>query len=548
MSDQKVYSQNTLSEALACRYPTVWVNSVDLVEVIDRIRAHVGQFPDLSMYMMDILNGLQKYNYKRNRFETVLTIVKNPMTGDPHQVPIYKVDEAIDYTLSDSNATIILPNAEQYQDTLNDIYTSMGLSWRQGWRSNEQSAMTSQVILCSATNPDPPAAVGRYSQTVRIGFPSKEELTQVVAHVAGNMNAEVDVAAIAGASRGLTSFEAASLYQSQLARTGEIDKTELEDITFRRIAERTEMTIIRPNVNLDEVAGAENVKKMLETSKWLRANPDEAAKYGVTKHIHRFLMLGPPGTGKSYLCEGASKFLGLNLVRTGMSHMLSHFHGQSENNIRGMFDQIAALDPVCVWLDEFGRDASGGQSSHLVDAGTTDRMHGIFLTGLQELSDNTYIFAAANNISTLAPEMLRADRFDKIFWVSFPTFSQRYQIISGLLKGREHNVDINKIAAASGSYTGAEIKSAILTASQYGLADRVLVNSEHIIEAMNRDKNRVWLRHRASIQDSIKRALNDYEWASDEQFEEGRTYANGNVPQGGIKSRGEVIKASVSLK
>ncbi len=545
MSETKEYAPNTLSESLACRYPAVWVYSQDVVEVIDRVRAHVGQFSDLSLFMMDSLNGLQKYNYLRNRFDTVLIVGVNPMTGEEYQSPIYKIDEALDHVMADPSATLVLANVEQYENNLNDMMTFMNLAWRTGWRSNQQRDITAQLIMVSSTEPSPPSAVSRNVQSVVLGFPSKEELATITTHISEHMNATVDIPAVAQASRGLTVYEAASMYHSSIARRGTIDVKELEDVTFERIANRTNMAIVRPQIGMEDVAGMENIKKILETSQWLRANPEEAKNYGVSDSIHRFMLLGPPGVGKSYLCEAAASFLRLNLVRTGMSHMLSKFHGESENNMLAMFEQLNALDPICVWLDEFGRDASGGQSSHVVDGGSTSRVHGLFLTGMQELAPTTYLFAAANDISTLAPEMLRADRFDKIFFIGFPTLPQRHQILSGLLKERTHSVDIGKVAMASGSYTGAELKSVLAAASQVALGERRNVETDDMLAAMNRNKNRLWIRYRPAIIESYKVAYEQYEWASDDQYHEARAYMRGDIPRDNpAGTRRETITAS----
>ena len=133
--------------------------------------------------------------------------------------------------------------------------------------------------------------------------------------------------------------------------------------------------------------------------------------------------MGIPGTGKSAICEATANALGLDLARTGVSQVMNSFVGQSEANMRAVFNQIKVMAPLCVWIDEFGRDMSGGQSSSHVDGGTTDRVHGEFLTGLQELPENVFLICAANQIENLKPEMLRAERFDKIIFVGLPSQS-----------------------------------------------------------------------------------------------------------------------------
>jgi ATP-dependent 26S proteasome regulatory subunit len=544
------YAPNSLGEALSVRYPTVWVYSPDTVEVIDFVRSHVRKYEDLEYYLMHNMDGLQVFNYRTERFDTVLMERINPHTGDLIQMPIMEFGAALQFLYSKGNATLLVLNSEQFKEDLNDLHTFMQYEWRNSWKQDQSNYLPPQIVLTSSVEPGPPAAVNSFVPLVHIGYPTEVELKELLTHISVKTNNEVEIDKAAAASKGLSTFEAISLYHSQIARHDKIDVEELEQIKFDKIASRTSLQIIKPKISLEDVAGAENIKKILETSLWIKANPKLAERYGFKSAMHRFLLLGLPGTGKSFVCEAAANFLGLNLVRTGMSQMMSKYVGESENNISAMFEQINALSPVCVWSDEFGRDASGGQSSHVVDAGTTTRMHGLFLTGIQELPQDTYFFAAANDISTLAPEMLRADRFDKIFFVGFPTQDQRLKIITDLVNGIEHKINLENIAEASASYTGAEIKSALASASSMALAERRAMTTADLMTALSKMKDRLWGRYRGNVIDQYSKALNQYEWASDDQYEEGKIYAKGSVPNGKKMSQAVhnpiAIKASVS--
>lgn len=524
-------SPNTLADALSMRYPIVWVNAADTVDVIERVKTHVGLYQDLSFYLFNALTGLQKFNYRTNRFDTVLIETVDPL-GNLVQITVDKLDQVVSYLQDDPLATLFVANAEQFEDGLNDVYTFASFAWRNAWLNDQSNQMFFQMILSSTTQSAPPEAVRAYVPTVKFGLPSKNDFVHTLVYIAEKTGADIDVGPAAEASRGLSSFEAIDLYHSMIATQGSVNVQELQSLTFERLASRVGLDIIRPSIQIDQVAGAENLKKILDTSMWIRKNPEEAIKLGHNSAIHRFLALGLPGTGKSMVCEAAANQLHLNLIRTGITQQLSKWHGQSESNMIALFDQIDALDPVAVWCDEFGRDAGGGQSSHVVDAGSTSRMHGIFLTRLQELSDSTYFFAAANSISTLPPEMLRADRFDRIFFFGYPTYEQRYKILSDLLVNIDHQINIDEIAEATGAHTGAELKTAYTIASTEAIADLRVTTTQDMIVALRSMKDKLWTRNRNYVINEYKLALERYHWASDDQKMEASEYAFGRIPKG----------------
>jgi SpoVK/Ycf46/Vps4 family AAA+-type ATPase len=208
---------------------------------------------------------------------------------------------------------------------------------------------------------------------------------------------------------------------------------------------------------------------------------------------------------------------------------MNSYIGQSEQNMRLVFKQIHAMSPLCVWIDEFGRDLSGGTSSSHVDGGTTDRVHGEFLTGLQELPDNVFLMCAANQLEHLKPEMMRADRFDKIMFVGLPSFNERKDIVSIYLSDiqTDHKYDLNLISNATQYFTGAEIKSLIKEVKFYISSSelRPITTSDIVAYAPNM-KNILWNKSRQMIQDLYKTALEQWDWASTEQLEDAKMVIN----------------------
>jgi SpoVK/Ycf46/Vps4 family AAA+-type ATPase len=198
--------------------------------------------------------------------------------------------------------------------------------------------------------------------------------------------------------------------------------------------------------------------------------------------------------------------------------------------MRAVFAQIRAMSPLCVWIDEFGRDLSGGSSSSHVDAGTTDRVHGEFLTGLQELPDDTFLMCAANQLDNLRPEMLRADRFDKIVFVGLPSFNERVDILKIYLKDIEtdHEYDYEALASATEFFTGAEISSLIKEVKFFIVTDEFRpINTQDIISYAPRIRNTIWNQHKDMVKSMYQFALQQWDWASSEQISEANNIISG---------------------
>ncbi|HJZ11212.1 MAG TPA: ATP-binding protein, partial [Acidobacteriota bacterium] len=125
------------------------------------------------------------------------------------------------------------------------------------------------------------------------------------------------------------------------------------------------LEIIRPRYGLDAVGGLDYaVKELQEISEIMKKGLTSAAPMGL-------ILMGPPGTGKSYLAECFAKECGLLCVR--FKPLRDMYVGQSERNQERAFAAIRSLAPVVVMVDESdqqqaSRDAPTG------DSGVSERM------------------------------------------------------------------------------------------------------------------------------------------------------------------------------
>lgn len=175
------------------------------------------------------------------------------------------------------------------------------------------------------------------------------------------------------------------------------------------------------------------------------------------------LLLGVQGCGKSLAARAAAGIFGVPLVRLDFGALYSKWHGESERNLRESLASAEALAPCVLWIDEIEKALASGEG----DSGTSRRVLGTFLTWLAEQRSRLFVVATANDISALPPELVRKGRFDEIFFVDLPSEAARAEILRihatkrGLALAPE---ELAALAAASESFSGAELEQAIVAA------------------------------------------------------------------------------------
>jgi len=139
-------------------------------------------------------------------------------------------------------------------------------------------------------------------------------------------------------------------------------------------------------------------------------------------------------------------------------------------------------------IDEIEKGLAGVQSSNESDGGTTARVVGTLLSWLNDKTCPAFVVATANNIRQLPPELTRKGRFDEIFFVPLPEEVERAEIFTIHINKRKRDAKdyaIDKFAALSEKFSGAEceevIKSALILAFDEGveLADKHIIKSIH---------------------------------------------------------------------
>lgn len=166
-----------------------------------------------------------------------------------------------------------------------------------------------------------------------------------------------------------------------------------------------------------KVGGLELMQESLKKYKRLMTPLALAYNLRIPKGV---LLIGPPGTGKSYSAKVCSQLLGVPMIIVEWGNFRKSGN-QAEYKLKKLLALVDRIDRIIFYLDDFDKGFAGDD-----DLGR--RLAGMLLTWMQERTSNVLIIASANNLELLPPELTRCGRFDDIFKVDLPNNGERYEI------------------------------------------------------------------------------------------------------------------------
>lgn len=238
----------------------------------------------------------------------------------------------------------------------------------------------------------------------------------------------------------------------------------------------------RPTVSLADVGGMALVKERLNAAfLYPLKNPELRALYGKSLR-GGLLMYGPPGCGKTFLARAVAGELGAAFLSVGLSDILDQYIGNSEHNVRDLFQLARRQAPCVLFLDEV--DALGQRRSQARGSG----MRGVVVSLLEELdgiaadNEGVFVLAATNQPWDIDPALRRPGRLDRTVLVLPPDEPARAAIFQHHLTRRPvEGIDVAALARATSGYSGADIAYVCEVASEAALIDSARTGSTRMI-------------------------------------------------------------------
>jgi AAA+ superfamily predicted ATPase len=224
------------------------------------------------------------------------------------------------------------------------------------------------------------------------------------------------------------------------------------------------LEIIQPKHGLSAVGGLEHATAELrEVADIMRRGLYAAAPMGL-------ILMGPPGTGKSYLAECFAKECGMLCVRT--KPLRGMYVGQSERNQEKAFAAIRALAPVIVVVDESDQAEGGSRDAGGGDSGVGERMRAASFNfwGDSALRGKVLRIDITNRVDLIDAAMRRSGRTDVKIPILMPDADARRQIFEVTVKKHKLQsaiADYKPFAERTPGFTGSDIELAVTTAYRF---------------------------------------------------------------------------------
>lgn len=360
------------------------------------------------------------------------------------------------------------------------------------YERGDYDRLTTILIVDEKPIVDLPLGIEKLLTIVDILAPNENEIYEYIKGlglVVSNHYSEQEKSAVlknlTRTLQGLQFYEIKQIINSSIVRTGGVISDKTISIALeekKNIVKKSGIIeVVDTDITFDEVGGLENLKKDLNAKAKIYQHLSLAAdlRIPLPKGI---LIIGMPGCGKSMIAKSIAEKFGVSLLRLDVNRLMGQYVGQSERNLRRALETAEAAHPCVLWIDEIEK-AFAGSSGHGENDMLVMRLMGHFLTWMQERKTAVYIVATANDV--MRPEFMRKGRFDEVYFVDFPTFDERVDILkkkiqrydrddsifdfseikSGGLYNKEALGEISKMMTAneskSGGFSGSEIECVV---------------------------------------------------------------------------------------
>ncbi|KAI8052193.1 P-loop containing nucleoside triphosphate hydrolase protein [Syncephalis plumigaleata] len=243
-----------------------------------------------------------------------------------------------------------------------------------------------------------------------------------------------------------------------------------------------------PNVTWDDVGGLANTIQ-------LPLEHPELFASGVKKRSG-VLFYGPPGTGKTLLAKAVATSCSLNFFSVKGPELLNMYIGESEANVRRVFQRARDARPCVIFFDEL--DSVAPKRGEKGDSGgVMDRIVSQLLAELDGMSDNggggggdVFVIGATNRPDLLDPALLRPGRFDKLLYLGISEDHESQLNIIKALTRKFHlhpDLDLRQVAEQCPfNYTGADFY-ALCSDAMLKAMTRVAASIEQKVATINND-------------------------------------------------------------
>jgi transitional endoplasmic reticulum ATPase len=153
--------------------------------------------------------------------------------------------------------------------------------------------------------------------------------------------------------------------------------------------------------------------------------------------------------------------------------------GESEANVRDVFDKARAAAPCVMFFDELDSiaKARGGSGAGGDAGGASDRVLNQILTEMDGMNakKNVFIIGATNRPDQIDPALLRPGRLDQLIYIPLPDDVSRVSILNAALKKSPiaPEVDIHFLSKSTHGFSGADLTEICQRAAKLAIRESI---------------------------------------------------------------------------
>ena len=215
-----------------------------------------------------------------------------------------------------------------------------------------------------------------------------------------------------------------------------------------------------PSVAYEDIGGLddelEQVREMIELP---MRHPELFQQLGI-EPPKGVLLHGPPGTGKTLIAKAVANEIDAHFETISGPEIMSKYYGESEEQLRDIFDEAEQNAPAIIFIDELDSIApKRGETQGDVERRVVAQLLSL-MDGLEERGDVTVI-AATNRVDAIDPALRRGGRFDREIEIGVPDKKGRLEIFQVHTRGMplSDKVDVDQMAENTHGFVGADIES-----------------------------------------------------------------------------------------
>lgn len=189
------------------------------------------------------------------------------------------------------------------------------------------------------------------------------------------------------------------------------------------------------------------------------------------------LFYGPPGCGKTLMAKAVANECQANFISVKGPELLTMWFGESEANVRDVFEKARQAAPCVLFFDELDSIAQQRGGSQGDGGGAADRVMNQLLTEMDGVGakKNVFIIGATNRPDIIDTALMRPGRLDQLLYIPMPDYESRLSILRATLRKSpvSKDVDLSYLASQTDKFTGADLTEICQSACKLAIREEI---------------------------------------------------------------------------